>query len=720
MTTRNTQQWKSVTLALITAVSLTAGCASDDEEFDTITDAWRSSSSLSYIGETGRVVLDNTVDSGASVVVNTRHSYTDPVVVAFINTRSGNQSVQVRVRAVTSSSFEVFMQEPDNQGHNPETISYIVMEKGRHTLDGGLTVEAGTVETSTTHVGGQAFGGDAVIFDDAFASTPAVLHTLNSHNNADFMASLATKVDAGGFEIGLESAETNKVPVSETVAWIALSTGSGTAHGSAFMIGVGNDGSNDGYDDTAHSISLTGFSAAPDLVASVYGENGRDGSWARGAGTWSASSQTVYTEEDQISDSERSHADETIAYAAFAPDTDLVAGGRSTRWRLRNASIPSSGQWAFRELSFCADEDCAVVLDGTAIDSGHAMGWAPAENAFDGDTSTMWKSTDADVEGQSWIGLELSSASDVRGVTIQTDNVVYASEDIYVEFYDADSGLWVTTDLLTDLAPSTTVTLPVSSTRSYFLVDESISGDDARAYCESLGTSLATITREDDNTAATDACAQSSDLLCWIGLSDADTEGAPEWVDGTPLSLELWNTRGSGDNSGSSRDCAVISHVDQSWIEYGSWQYGDCTQVDRPFACNGPAKTREYVAVDQSMNAEDAQAHCESLGEGYGLATITSAEENDTVAALCEGTGGLLCWIGLSDSVTEGSPEWGDGAPLIFESWNTRGNADNTGSSRDCAIIGGVDQSWMEYGGWQYNDCVQTERTFVCSRPVLQ
>ena len=125
----------SACVALLSIASLSAGCASKEDNFEASEDRLRSTGNLSYVGETGRVELGGTVDNGVSAVVNLRHSYTDPVVVAFINTRNGDQSVQVRVRAVTSSSFEVFMQEPDNQGHNPETVSYIVVEKGRHTLD---------------------------------------------------------------------------------------------------------------------------------------------------------------------------------------------------------------------------------------------------------------------------------------------------------------------------------------------------------------------------------------------------------------------------------------------------------------------------------------------------------------------------------------------------------------------------------------------------------
>lgn len=713
---------KLFTAIIPVMAAFVVGCAApesigESESIETASSAL-STGNEKYVGETGQVILTSTIDGGVSTTVSLRNTYVNPVVVAFINTRKGHNSVGVRVRSVSKTSFELFMQTPNNQNHTAETISYIVVERGRHVLDGGLIVEAGSVATSTVHSGGQAYAGDSVSFTNAFSGTPAVLHTLNSHNNNDFMASLATNVGPSGFEVGLERAETGKTAVSETVAYVAFSTGSGTTHGAHYAVGQGSDGTQDGVTNSPHSIALSGFSTPPNIVVSVYGENGLDGCWARGAGVYSPTVQAVYAEEDQIQDAERSHADEPFAYAAFAPNTDFVLAGRSTKWRIRNASIPSSNQWSFREIKFCADSACSSPLSGTAIDSGHAMSWAPASNAFDGNTSTMWKTTDAGAEGASWIGLELSSAADVAGVYLKTDNIVYHSADIYVEYYDAGSGTWVTTDILEDLPASTEQTLAVDSTRQYFYVNSWMTGDQAAAYCESLGTTLATITRADDNMTAAQLCDDNSGILCWIGLNDKTTEGTSEWRDSTSVPYENWNTRLYGASQGSSQDCAVISGVDQSWMEYGAWQYNVCTSPTRPVICNGPEMAREYVFVNQQLTGDAAEAYCESLGDDYTLATITNQEENDEVAALCDASGMILCRIGLNDLAAEGTAAFRDGAPVVFQTWNSRAYGDNQGSAQDCASISGVDQSWIEYGTWQYENCSATPRAFICSHPV--
>ncbi|MBE2199183.1 MAG: hypothetical protein IAE79_11265 [Anaerolinea sp.] len=172
------------------------------------------------LGETGRVTLSNSIDNGIVETVNLAYSYHDPVVVAFINSANGTESVEVRVRNVTSDSFEVFMEEPDDQSHQSETISYIVLEKGHYQLDGGLEIAAGTVETDAVHRTGDAFAGEPVTFTTPFAVAPAILHTLNSYNNGAFMSSIAHASSAAGFTIQQEAGGTGATAVTDTWAWV--------------------------------------------------------------------------------------------------------------------------------------------------------------------------------------------------------------------------------------------------------------------------------------------------------------------------------------------------------------------------------------------------------------------------------------------------------------------------------------------------------------------
>ena len=136
----------------------------------------------------------------------------------------------------------------------------------------------------------------------------------------------------------------------------------------------------------------------------------------------------------------------------------------ATKWRIRNASAQAnSGQWVIREMAFCADEACTQTLtNGTAFDSGDSRSWSLPENAFDGDTSTLWKTFDTDVAGQSYIGMDFGVNTGVHGLYIKTDNVVYSVDSIYVEYYDALSAEWVTLDTLESVPSGSELTYSLS------------------------------------------------------------------------------------------------------------------------------------------------------------------------------------------------------------------------------------------------------------------
>ena len=155
--------------------------------------------------------------------------------------------------------------------------------------------------------------------------------------------------------------------------------------------------------------------------------------------------------DDDFSDAELTAAADSNSDSDFRAG-ECGPGPSATKWRIRNASVQeNSGQWSFREMAFCADAECNEPLSGTAIDSGDSASWAPPEYAFDGDTSTLWKTFDADVAGQSWIGLDFGAPTAVHGLYLKTDNVVYSVDNIYVEYYDADADEWVTADYLGDV-----------------------------------------------------------------------------------------------------------------------------------------------------------------------------------------------------------------------------------------------------------------------------
>lgn len=279
-----------------------------------------------YVGETGRVTLKNTLTRGVVAKVDFRHWYLDPVVLAYIPTRRGGQAYEVRVRNVTSRGCEIFGLEPPgyDKWHLVEEACYVVLEKGVHRLEGGGVVEAGSLRTSSAGKGGD--GGVDVRFENAFASEPAVLHSLNSYDNERFLSTQAKKVRRTGFRVQQQVAETGVATREETIAWAAFQPGSFDA----FEASRADSAHNVGQDDKPHLITFAkNYDRSPDVVVKGNSSRGGNGFWARGSGLWTAEKHGVFAEEDRTRDREAHHTREWFSWVAAKPNTDLRPKNRA-------------------------------------------------------------------------------------------------------------------------------------------------------------------------------------------------------------------------------------------------------------------------------------------------------------------------------------------------------------------------------------------------------
>ena len=285
------------------------------------------------VGEGGQVTLSGSIDQGVFETVTLQALYTDPVVVAFLQTAGDPQSAVARVRNVTATGFEVFLEQPDSGAHGAaETVSYLVVEAGRYVLSGGLEIEAGATQIATVHREGDAYVPSPVAFSEAFEATPVLLHSLVTHTNGAFMASAVTTVDTAGFSAQLEAGGAGTSTAGETLGWIAITDFGRLDCATDLQVGRGSDGSPDGVDDTAHIVDMTDHRTcvqqvgnADAAVASGNSTTDTDGYWARGGGI-SGLDLSLFAEEDQVADPERSHGDETFAWVAFKSPVLLSTG----------------------------------------------------------------------------------------------------------------------------------------------------------------------------------------------------------------------------------------------------------------------------------------------------------------------------------------------------------------------------------------------------------
>jgi hypothetical protein len=98
-----------------------------------------------------------------------RGKFNRPVVILGPLSMNGGQPVAMRVKDVTRTSFKLSIQEYPNQqqDHNAETVSYMIVEEGIHTLKDGTVVEAGTTAANGKYT--------RVNYRSKFKNAPVVL-----------------------------------------------------------------------------------------------------------------------------------------------------------------------------------------------------------------------------------------------------------------------------------------------------------------------------------------------------------------------------------------------------------------------------------------------------------------------------------------------------------------------------------------------------------------
>lgn len=268
------------------------------------------------IGESGTLTLSDSIDGGVVETVTFSTYYKDPVVFVFMTTNNDIRAAQARVSNVTRNSCNIFFQRDDGLSHgSSEDVSYLVMEKGVHRLAEGGYVEVGSIETDALFSAtGSSLGSvdtsETINLTHQFTNSPSVIHSLNTNNNETFMSTLAGSVSTSSFIIRQNRLETASTVQVEKIAWMAITTGVFDHYESEIL--------EDSFSNTTRAINFSNtYSTNPDIIVKGITIDGGDGYFMRGAGNLSTSSISVFTEEDQINDSEIAHTTEAPVYIAM-------------------------------------------------------------------------------------------------------------------------------------------------------------------------------------------------------------------------------------------------------------------------------------------------------------------------------------------------------------------------------------------------------------------
>ncbi|MDJ0601633.1 MAG: Calx-beta domain-containing protein, partial [Crocosphaera sp.] len=273
------------------------------------------------IAEIGEVT--NLNHESQTILLN--HNFINPVIFAQPLSRNGTHPSTVRITDIQSDRFSVYLQEPalingnSHSGeHFIESFSFLVVEQGIWELSDGSILEVGNVTTDAITTSTW----ENIDFNSTFTNTPMVLTQVQTNNDATFVRTRQNNATNSGFEVALEEEEAFKSSGhdSETIAWLAISSGQGNWDGNEFI--AGNTG--DQVTHNWHTIDFGNtFINAPKFLGNLATFDGPDPSGLRYQNLTNGNVE-IMIEEDTSNDSETNHTTEDINFFAIEGNGNLT------------------------------------------------------------------------------------------------------------------------------------------------------------------------------------------------------------------------------------------------------------------------------------------------------------------------------------------------------------------------------------------------------------
>ncbi|MFD2111359.1 PKD domain-containing protein [Thiorhodococcus fuscus] len=254
--------------------------------------------------ETGEVEVDSDWSW-----VSFRRTFIDPVVIVKGISANDADPAVIRIENVSPDGFSMRVQEWGylDGVHDPETVTYLVMERGRHQLPNGVWVEAGSVETNVT----KAFQYQS--FSSAFGSAPVVFASVVTFTGKQAVAARLKDIDSRGFYIGMREEEANdQVHWPERLDYIAWEPSSGVIDGLKYEVGTTDNAVTDSVYELPFGVT---FDNAPMFVADMQTTDGGDTAGVRWTG-FEAEFVDLWVQEEQSRDAEMAHTTEVVGYFA--------------------------------------------------------------------------------------------------------------------------------------------------------------------------------------------------------------------------------------------------------------------------------------------------------------------------------------------------------------------------------------------------------------------
>lgn len=235
-------------------------------------------------------------------------TFKNPIVVAKPMSSNDMAPAIIRIRNVDTDSFEIRIQEWDylDGPHDLESVNYVVMESGNHTLYDGTRIEAGAFNRNNII--------KSIAFLEPFNEVPVLLASIITMNEVDAVTSRIRNVDTHGFEFQLQEEEAaDRVHVNEMISYIAWEPSSGEIEGINYEVARTGDVIN-------HYFSYIGFTAPfvdpPVFISDMQTRDGGDTANVRWHNKNSHGVEIRIAEEQSLN-SETYHTTEIVGYLAI-------------------------------------------------------------------------------------------------------------------------------------------------------------------------------------------------------------------------------------------------------------------------------------------------------------------------------------------------------------------------------------------------------------------
>lgn len=238
--------------------------------------------------------------------ININRTFTNPIIIVSDVTYNGSDSVTTRIKNITSNSFEIKLQEPNNGKHTYEKIFFMIGESGTINLSDDFIVQFGSLNTNKL-----SSNGFETINTTTFSTTPNVLTQIQTYNGTDWAITRTNNISTTSFDLTMQEKESNNNGghVTEKIGWMAISRG--TYINNNLFIESGYCDNVKHYFKKVYFENL--FITSPNLFVKMMSFNGSDPSNLRITNIYN-SNFYVKVQEDQSKDKEIIHIGERIGF----------------------------------------------------------------------------------------------------------------------------------------------------------------------------------------------------------------------------------------------------------------------------------------------------------------------------------------------------------------------------------------------------------------------